>query len=56
MTLVQAKEWWKILVAKLRGHFQCYGVSENYKTINKFYANTLRVVKSQKSKAENGLD
>lgn len=43
--LVQTKEWWKILVAKLRGHFQYYGVSGNYRTINKFYRNTLRMVR-----------
>ena len=34
---VKTKEWWKILIAKLRGHFQYYGVSENYNGIARFY-------------------
>lgn len=42
---VETKEWWKILKAKLRGHFQYYGVSENYKGIERFYKFTLRVVR-----------
>ena len=40
----KTKEWWKILQAKLRGHFQYYGVSENYKGIAKFYSFTIRMV------------
>ena len=35
--LVKTKDWWKILSAKLRGHFQYYGVSENYASIARFY-------------------
>ena len=31
------KEWWKMLIAKLRGYFQYYGVSGNYRSISKFY-------------------
>lgn len=42
---VKTKEWWKILKAKLRGHFQYYGVSENYNGIARFYKFTLRVVR-----------
>jgi len=42
---VKAKEWWKILIAKLRGHFQYYGVSENYDGIARFYKNTIRMVR-----------
>lgn len=42
---VKTKEWWKILKAKLRGHFQYYGVSENYNGIVRFYKFTLRVVR-----------
>jgi len=44
--LVKTKEWWKILRAKLRGHFQYYGVSDNYRSINRFYYNTLRMVRN----------
>ena len=43
--LVKTKAWWKILAAKLRGHFQYYGVSENYASIAKFYKLTIRMVR-----------
>jgi RNA-directed DNA polymerase len=42
---VKTKEWWKILKAKLRGHFQYYGVSENYRSIERFYKVTIRMVR-----------
>jgi RNA-directed DNA polymerase len=42
---VKTKEWWKVLKAKLRGHFQYYGVSENYNGVVRFYKFTLRVVR-----------
>jgi len=42
---VKTKEWWKILIAKLRGHFQYYGVSENYAGITRFYKFTIRMVR-----------
>ncbi len=42
---VKTKEWWKILIAKLRGHFQYYGVSENYNGIVRFYKFTIRMVR-----------
>ena len=41
---VKTKEWWKTLIAKLRGHFQYYGVSENYRSIARFYTYALRVM------------
>jgi len=42
---VKTKDWWKILIAKLRGHFQYYGVSENYNGIVRFYKFTIRMVR-----------
>lgn len=42
---VKTKEWWKTLEAKLRGHFQYYGVSENYRGVARFYRDTLRMVR-----------
>jgi RNA-directed DNA polymerase len=42
---VKTKEWWEILKAKLRGHFQYYGVSENYDGIVRFYKETIRMVR-----------
>ncbi len=42
---VKTKEWWKILIAKLRGHFRYYGVSENYDGIVRFYKATIRMVR-----------
>jgi group II intron reverse transcriptase/maturase len=43
-SLVKTKDWWKILAAKLRGHIQYYGVSENYASVARFYNLTLRMV------------
>ncbi len=42
---VKTKDWWKTLEAKLRGHYQYYGVSENYAGIASFYKMTLRLVR-----------
>jgi len=36
------KIWWQILCAKLRGHYQYYGVSGNYNSIYRYYEETLR--------------
>ena len=33
----KAKDWWKTLESKLRGHYQYYGVSGNYRAINEYY-------------------
>lgn len=38
----KAKDWWETLKSKLRGHYQYYGVSENYRGIRNFYTETLR--------------
>jgi RNA-directed DNA polymerase len=38
-----AKEWWPILQAKLRGHYQYYGVSGNMRSLRRFYWLTLRM-------------
>ncbi len=40
----QPKEWWGILCAKLAGHFRYFGVSGNYRSINKFYNQIVRLV------------
>ena len=42
--LVKTKDWWKILQAKLRGHYQYYGVSGNMPAISKYYTVTIRLV------------
>lgn len=34
---VELKEWWKTLSAKLRGHYEYYGISGNYESIEKYY-------------------
>jgi len=38
------KEWWPVLQAKLRGHYQYYGVSGNMRSIRSYYYQTLRLV------------
>ena len=42
--LEKTKVWWKTLNSKLLGHYQYYGVSENYDAIARFYLMTLRLV------------
>ncbi len=42
---VATKDWWPILVAKLRGHYQYYGVSGNMASLRRYYATTLRLVR-----------
>ena len=42
--LVKTKEWWKVLRAKLHGHYQYYGVSGNMPSISKYYSITVRFV------------
>lgn len=39
----KAKEWWPILQAKLRGHYQYYGVSGNMRSLQSFFSMTLRM-------------
>ncbi len=41
---LKLKEWWKTLRAKLRGHFQYYGVSGNYRSIIAYYNHTIRML------------
>jgi hypothetical protein len=41
----KTKEWWKTLRAKLRGHYQYYGVSGNYRAINSYYRRVLGLVR-----------
>jgi len=33
----KTKEWWPVLCAKLRGHYQYYGVSGNMRSLDQFY-------------------
>jgi len=41
----KAKEWWPTLTAKLRGHYQYYGVSGNMRSLKRFYFITVRLVR-----------
>lgn len=41
---MKAKEWWPVLQAKLRGHYQYYGVSGNMRSLQNFYDLTQRMV------------
>lgn len=36
--------WWPTLIAKLRGHFQYYGVSGNFRGIKRFYYLTIHLI------------
>lgn len=39
--LIELKEWWKVLKAKLIGHYNYYGISGNYKSIQRYYRKTI---------------
>jgi len=41
---MKPKEWWDTLNSKLRGHYQYYGVSGNYKGVDAFYKHTVRTL------------
>jgi len=41
----KTKEWWKTLQAKLRGHIEYYGVSENFQCVKKFCVKTVMLAK-----------
>jgi group II intron reverse transcriptase/maturase len=43
--LVLTKDWWQMLGTKLRGHYEYYGVSENYTSIHKFYALAVKLAR-----------
>ena len=43
--LVLTKDWWKTLGLKLQGHYEYYGVSENFVHISKFYKLAIRLAK-----------
>jgi group II intron reverse transcriptase/maturase len=42
--LVPTKEWWQILKAKIRGHFEYFGVSGNAPSIKQFYRLAIKLV------------
>ena len=42
--MVKLKELWRILQMKLRGHYQYYGVSDNWLSVKMFYRAVLRLV------------
>lgn len=42
--LIPTKEWWQTLKAKLRGHYEYYGVSGNYPSIQRYYTLSLKLV------------
>ena len=40
----RTKVWWQILAAKLRGHYQYYGISGNSRMLKVFYYQVMRMV------------
>ena len=42
--VAKVKEWWPVLAAKLRGHYQYYGVSGNMMSLTRYYVITIRLV------------
>ena len=41
----KVSEWWPTLEAKLRGHYQYYGVSGNTRALGRFYDGTIQLVR-----------
>jgi RNA-directed DNA polymerase len=41
--MVELKDWWKVLEAKLRGHYEYYGISGNYDSMQKFYRRSCKL-------------
>jgi len=41
---IPPEKWWPIVAAKLRGHYQYYGVSGNFTCIRRFYFQVQRMV------------
>lgn len=39
----KVKEWWPVLQAKLRGHYQYYGISGNTREMYRYYSLTVRM-------------
>jgi len=42
--MVEIKDWWKVLAAKIRGHYEYYGISGNYASLRAFYGRTCKLV------------
>lgn len=40
-----AKDWWPILAAKLRGHYQYYGISGNMPALRRYHSAALRLTR-----------
>lgn len=38
------KEWWPTLIAKLRGHYNYYGISGNMRCLKQFYNQVMSLV------------
>jgi RNA-directed DNA polymerase len=38
------KRWWRIIGMKLRGHYQYYGVTGNYRGIKEYYYNVIKMI------------
>ena len=43
-SIMKTREWWPMLIAKMRGHYQYYGISENSQSINGYYYRVRRMV------------
>lgn len=41
---MKTREWWPMLAAKIRGHYQYYAMSENYSLINEYHSRVVKMV------------
>jgi len=42
---ILTEDWWKILSLKLKGHYEYYGISENYLSIYKYYKLAIKLAR-----------
>jgi group II intron reverse transcriptase/maturase len=42
--MLKLKDLWKVIAAKLRGHYQYYGISGNYRGVYRYYICTIKLV------------
>lgn len=41
--LIHLKDWWQVLKSKLRGHYNYFGISGNYRWLNKFNMEVMKL-------------
>jgi len=43
-SVIRLRDWWPVLIAKLRGHYNYFGISGNMKSLRQFYNQVIQMV------------